>query len=238
MRIQPPEAVITTFAGEGKTHRFAQGIEAISGVAAHEASNIVALSAQAARAGQVVVDEAIELQFALDPETGRLVVVGGRSRITFRPARSPELPAPPDIAPAMAAAAPGEDEPTSAARAMPPAAAAADALAQAVAAVEQRIAAVEQRLDGAAPAERPLLEAALRALRQRRDELELARRALERQETMHRGRAQPDAPGAVPGDGGAAAAGRGPGRVAAARPRPRVFIPAMTQSGLLVNASA
>ncbi|MBI2322568.1 MAG: hypothetical protein HYU88_10920 [Chloroflexi bacterium] len=238
MRIEPVEPVFTTFAGEGKTHRFAQGVDAISGVAAHAAANVAALSAQAARAGQVVVDEAVEVQFAPDPETGRRVVVGGRSRVTFRPERAPGPPLSPEDESAPAVHAPAAtDDRAGEPMAVPPGADPAQVLDQAAAAVDQRIAAVEQRLAGASAAERPLLEGELRALRQRRDELERARHAVERQETLRRAGRPTGGDAAPAGEAPAPAVPRPTGRRPAG-PARGVFIPAMTQSGLLVNTSA
>lgn len=225
MRIEPVEPRTTTFAGEGRTHRFRQGFDAISGVAAHEAANIVALSAQAARAGQVVIDKAVELHFALDPATGRLVVVGGRSRITYRPPRvsgsavtaadPTEIAGSPEGAVAVGGSAPeGPHDPQV-------------VLRQAEQALDQRIADLQQRLVSASDAERPLLEAELRALERRREHLAQVREALDLQRSARREAAPP-----VPG---ATAAARRPS--GAPRPARGIFIPAMTQSGLLVNAS-
>jgi hypothetical protein len=233
MSIEPLRPRATMFAGEGRTYRFHQGIDAISGVAAHEAANIVALSAQAARAGQVVIDEAVELQFALDPETGRLVVVGGRSRVTYRPTREQRAPSPPAGRSATIAPPTGEDELAGPAVGPLPGNLG-TVLRQAEQALDRRIASIEQLLAGASDTERPLLEAERRALERRRDQIAQAREALALQEATQR------AARGSPPDGGAPAETISAGRPGGA-PRPPargIFIPAMTQSGLLVNTSA
>ncbi len=74
----------TTFAGEGVVKRLAQGAEAVMGVAAHEASNLRVMEAQAARNDREVVSKSIEIQFSYNAQTGKLEVVGGRSHMLHR----------------------------------------------------------------------------------------------------------------------------------------------------------
>lgn len=75
---------VTTFSGEGAVYRFRQGFEAITGVAAHEALNIRVFKRYALNTNREISDTEIKIKFAIDPETKRLVVVGGESRATFK----------------------------------------------------------------------------------------------------------------------------------------------------------
>ncbi|MBM3275282.1 MAG: hypothetical protein FJZ00_09020, partial [Candidatus Sericytochromatia bacterium] len=54
------------------------------GVAAHEASNLRVFEGQAVRNDQEIVAKSIEVQFGYNAQTGRLEVVGGRSRVSFK----------------------------------------------------------------------------------------------------------------------------------------------------------
>jgi hypothetical protein len=54
------------------------------GVAAHEASNLRVFEGQAVRNDQEIVSKSIEVQFGYNAQTGRLEVVGGRSRVSFK----------------------------------------------------------------------------------------------------------------------------------------------------------
>ena len=85
MRIDPAATAptYTTFAGEGVVKTLAQGPQAVVGVASHEAANLRVFEAQAARNDQEIVSKSIEVQFAYNPETHRVEVVGGRSRVQF-----------------------------------------------------------------------------------------------------------------------------------------------------------
>jgi len=82
---------ITTFSGEGATYRFAQGFEAITGVAAHEALNMRVFERHAIQSGEDIANPEIKIKFAIDPVTKRIVVVGGESRVTFEPKREKNL---------------------------------------------------------------------------------------------------------------------------------------------------
>jgi len=75
---------VTTFSGEGAVYRFRQGFEAITGVASHEALNIRVFKRYALNTDREISDTEIKIKFAIDPETKRLVVVGGESRATFK----------------------------------------------------------------------------------------------------------------------------------------------------------
>lgn len=75
---------VTTFTGEGATYRFRQGFEAITGVAAHEALNIRVFKRYAINTNKEIIDTEIKIKFAIDPETKRLVVVGGESQAKFK----------------------------------------------------------------------------------------------------------------------------------------------------------
>lgn len=75
---------VTTFSGEGAVYRFRQGLEAITGVAAHEALNIRVFKRHALETNRELADTEIKIKFAIDPETKRLVVVGGESRAVFK----------------------------------------------------------------------------------------------------------------------------------------------------------
>jgi hypothetical protein len=82
---------ITTFSGEGAVYRFAQGFEAITGVAAHEALNMRVFERYALQSGRDITNSEIKIKFAIDPVTKRLIVVGGESRVTFEPKREKDL---------------------------------------------------------------------------------------------------------------------------------------------------
>lgn len=75
---------VTTFTGEGATYRFYQGFDAVTGVCAHEALNIRVFKRYALNTNKEIVDTEIKVKFAIDPETKRLVVVGGESRAEFK----------------------------------------------------------------------------------------------------------------------------------------------------------
>lgn len=75
---------VTTFTGEGATYRFYQGFDSLTGVYAHEALNIRVFKRYALNANKEIVDTEIKVKFAIDPETKRLIVVGGESRAKFR----------------------------------------------------------------------------------------------------------------------------------------------------------
>ncbi len=75
---------VTTFTGEGATYRFYQGFDSLTGVCAHEALNIRVFKRYALNANKEIVDAEIKVKFAIDPETKRLIVVGGESRAKFR----------------------------------------------------------------------------------------------------------------------------------------------------------
>ncbi|MGB9682357.1 MAG: hypothetical protein ACP5RW_05910 [bacterium] len=82
---------VTTFSGEGATYRFAQGLEAITGVAAHEALNMRVFERHAIQSDTDIVNPEIKIKFAVDPVTKRVVVVGGESRVTFKPKKDKNL---------------------------------------------------------------------------------------------------------------------------------------------------
>lgn len=75
---------VTTFTGEGATYRFYQGFDSITGVLAHEALNIRVFKRYALNTNKEIADAEIKVKFAIDPETKRLVVVGGESRVKFK----------------------------------------------------------------------------------------------------------------------------------------------------------
>ena len=89
IQIQSYQGAVTTFKGEGCTYNFKQGVDAISGVAAHEARNIRMLKAQAATNNYNVIDTSIEIKFAYDPKTKQMVVVGGESKVKYQ--KSPAI---------------------------------------------------------------------------------------------------------------------------------------------------
>lgn len=74
---------VTVFSGEGAVYRFRQGFEAITGVAGHEALNIRVFKRHALESNRDLRDVEIKIKFAIDPETKRLIVVGGESRAVF-----------------------------------------------------------------------------------------------------------------------------------------------------------
>jgi len=82
---------VTTFSGEGATYRFAQGFEAITGVAAHEALNMRVFERHALQGNRELTNTEIKIKFAIDPVTKRLIVVGGESRVTFEPKKEENL---------------------------------------------------------------------------------------------------------------------------------------------------
>lgn len=75
---------VTTFTGEGATYRFYQGFDSLTGVYAHEALNIRVFKRYALNTNKEIVDTEIKVKFAIDPETKRLIVVGGESKAKFR----------------------------------------------------------------------------------------------------------------------------------------------------------
>lgn len=91
--IETNQPLITTFKGEGYTYHFRQGMEAISGVYAHEARNIRLMKQQAVSNGYQVINTSIEIKFAYDPKTKKLIVIGGESNVKYtkNPIESPNI---------------------------------------------------------------------------------------------------------------------------------------------------
>ncbi|MBI2940047.1 MAG: hypothetical protein HYY04_06365 [Chloroflexi bacterium] len=244
-RIAP---TVSTFRGEGFTRRLAQGADAVSGVAAHEAMNVGTLTRQAERNGYVVVSADIQVQFALNPETGHLEVVGGRSRVSYQREPEHDIHSAADIdrfphrrrdrVDQPGAEESAESEPREIARAR-------QVLRRLESVIQGELQAARTELaaaSGRAAAERT--RARIEALERKQAEIEAARQALEIQEMQAQlarllDRAQRASSDLALGLAANARGAGGPaGGNARSSPAGRtgVFVPAMTTAGLLVNA--
>ena len=240
------QPTMTTFAGEGVTVRARQGIDAAAKVAAHEARNVRVLSAQARFAGMQVVGTKVEVHYGIDANTGRLVVVGGRSEVRYRPTVDRSIKAPQGSASESTAElqkGAGPDSESGAGGT--PAAPAPDKIVDDLRAQEQELRAEADRLRQEAgtrdPDEADQASEALADVEQALGEVQAAivqaqlEEAQRIQEAVLEQASQANygiAIDLVQGGQGAADGGE---RAPAMGRRP--FLPAMTAEGLLVNAS-